>query len=352
MAQGIARLQQLRFPGDISLSENPSTGNSGIAAVFILNDLLVQPEVVPGLSRVVDVVCERLEVPKESLQVFVYASPHFQAECHAIGTEKCIIRMSSALVEALNEQELMFVIGHELGHFLFRHDLSEPASSPNDLEWMMLSRRRELSVDRVGLFSCLSLPSALSAMIKTMSGLTERHLNLDVAGFISQLRRVDHYDGAPQGSASTHPAFIIRCRAVLWLSMNAAVRDLSGKIDQDQLGETNLRIIGDLERYLDGPALAMISEAVLDYSFWTLASAVVRKRAFTKVLQANFIDWYGSERTGKLRDLLSTLSSTEAVDATGRRVAASLRDLEAISPNKPKIVDEDIKPKIDAILFG
>jgi hypothetical protein len=344
-------LSLLRFPGDVTGAEEDAQFENR-RTVFMLNDLLVQPEVVPTIASAVRDVCSRLGIDECVVQAFIYASPHFQAECYTVTAGRCIVRLSSALIEALNESELTYVIGHELGHYLYRHYRSPRQANAKDLEWLLMSRRRELSVDRVGLFSCRSLPSALAAMIKTVSGLTEKHLRLDVASFISQLHKMDRADSVSESDFSTHPAFIIRCRALLWMSMNSAFGDGNPLLDRAQLEETNTRIESDLARYVDKPindAIAGISD---DYRFWSLASAVARKGAFTKTAQAKFISSFGDERTEKLKGLLSTLSPREALAELEQRLLVTTRDFEEVAPTRLADAAKRLRTDMESILFA
>lgn len=345
-------IQALRFPGDVEPSRPSTDTRSGLSNVFLLNDLLVQPEVLPRIAALMHNVCERLGVPREGVQGFVYASPYFQAECHLTGLDNCIVRLSSSLVEALNEEELMFVIGHELGHFLLRHLWDDRKPSEGDLEELLVSRRRELSVDRVGLLACRSLPSALSAMMKTMSGLSEKHLILDIAGFVSQIRSMEKGSQNLQAAMATHPSFIIRCRAILWFSMNGTFQRDAAPIERKQIDDINSRISNDLKRYLDKPILERITEAADDFEFWFMASAVTRRGAFTKALQESFVGRFGEEATSKLKTLLGSLTTTDAVSECDKRLRTSQSDLEAIAPRRMKQIESDLTPKMEAILFG
>lgn len=345
-------LQSLRFPGDVEPQAPTSLPKSGLANVFLLNDLLVQPEVLPRLSAAVKTVCERLGTSPDTVQTFVYASPYFQAECHLTSLDTCIVRLSSSLVEALSEDELMFVIGHELGHFLLHHLWDESQRTNSDLESLLTSRRKELSVDRVGLLACRSLPSALSAMMKTMSGLSERHLTLDIAGFVSQIRSMEKGSPSFQTAMTTHPAFIIRCRAILWFSMNRAFQNESMPIEKKQIDDINSRINGDLNRYVDKPVLDAISDAADECEFWSMASAVTRTGSFTKALQGKFTARFGDDLTSKLKTLLSSLSTSDATSECDSRLKVAISELKAIAPRRLRAFEVEIAPKIESILFN
>ena len=74
----------------------------------------------------------------------------------------------------MNEDEVAFVIGHEIGHAIFEHhklpvhgilandDRLKPQDTLQVLRW---SRMAEISADRVGLIGCQSLQHAFGAKI-------------------------------------------------------------------------------------------------------------------------------------------------------------------------------------------
>lgn len=351
IAHNIA-VEGLRVPGDERAASEQLSMRKKNSALFLLNDLLVQQEIVPGLNRVVQTVLSRLSIDHDHVQVFVYASPYFQAECHAIDTDHCVIRLSSTLVQALDDAELMFVGGHELGHFLLGHLLDSGPVAEENLEELILSRRRELSVDRVGLVSCRSLDSSLSAMMKTMSGLSSKHLQINVSALVSQLRALDTEAGALHAVMSTHPSFIIRCRALLWFSMNGMFQRDASELETNQLDNINKIIVADLEKFIDKRVLDSIDEAESDFEFWFMASAVVRSGSFSRAAQGLFVDRFGKEPTDKLKTLLASLSTADAVVECTKRLEASQSRFEIIAPRQFARKEREVSSRVERIIFA
>jgi hypothetical protein len=295
--------------------------------------LLVQQSVVPKLADQINTVSTRLGLDPSKIIVFVFASPYIQAECRIDDKSRCLLRLSSALIESFSEDELNYVIGHEIGHYKLGHLHQSFNDADKSVEGLMISRRRELSADRVGFIACQSLTSALSAMMKTVSGLSDRFLKLDISSFISQVRDFSISQYSQEQLLGTHPAFMIRCRALLWFSMLEIVEsDGMPNIDKQALETTNKRVLVDLEKYIDRSALELINESKSAFLFWNKALFTARKGVLTKKDQHDLIEEFGSEMTVQLKILLTTLNSHEAVEELELRSNNCRKELINIAP--------------------
>ena len=115
---------KIRFPNDQkSTDELDDNYNEKRLNNFLLENTLQISELsTPNLFNCTIKVIKNLNLDSSlDINFFVYASQEVQAECFAFSQKKCFIRFSSSLVNLLDEDELCFVIGHELGHFLLRH---------------------------------------------------------------------------------------------------------------------------------------------------------------------------------------------------------------------------------------
>jgi Zn-dependent protease with chaperone function len=135
-------------------------------------------------------------------ELYVQADPALTAQ--TVGMDRPVILLSSGMVHHLDDDELRFVIGHELGHALSGHAVYRTlllrllglggllSAVPGGaigirmitvalLEW---SRKAELSADRAGLLSCQDPTAALRTHMKLASGGTLDEL--DVTSFLAQ----------------------------------------------------------------------------------------------------------------------------------------------------------------------
>lgn len=169
------------------------------------------------------------EVP----ELFVLANPVPHAI--TIGMNKPIIVVSSGLVELLDEEEMRFVLGHELGHALSGHAVYQtllqrliqlsgvlyaiPLGGLGVrmimaalMEW---SRKAELSADRAGLLATQDPATAFRVHMKLASG---GHLeDLDPTAFFAQGAEYDASDDLRDSvlklllvEARSHPFAVVR----------------------------------------------------------------------------------------------------------------------------------------------
>ena len=325
-------IEAIRLPGDEVCGGVAQPASLAAEADLLFGSLLVQETLTPGLAAQVARVAVRVGLALECIRVFVYASPYLQAECRSDAQNQAILRLSSALMETLSEDELDFVIGHEIGHFLLGHTAESRVVDSGCLEEALISRRRELSADRVGLIACGGLASALSAMIKTVSGLSQRHLRFDIAGFIGQLREVDTRLAAVGGMTNSHPAFRIRCRALLWFSLAFDDGTEPMPPPRDRIEEANRRVLTDLAKYVDQPVTAAIESAFKELEFWTATVSIVQAGTFSKIDQRRLAERHGSDMVERLKGLLAGLSAEEALTECRARVDAAGEALRRMAP--------------------
>ena len=107
-----------------------------------------------------------------------------------------MISLNAGCIKSLNDDELKFVIGHELGHAIFdHHDLpaygicnNRGISPSKTIKLMDWSRRAEISADRVGLLCTKDKFSAKSALVKlSTGGIFDPFIQIDEESFLQQL---------------------------------------------------------------------------------------------------------------------------------------------------------------------
>ncbi len=169
--------------------------------LFLGTAVRVDERQFPSLHFLLRDAARVLDAP-EIPEMFVQSNPVLNA--YTIGLDKPIIVVSSAMVDLLSEDELRFVVGHELGHALSGHAVyrtllerllnltgvlnSVPLGSLGIraivaalYEW---SRKSELSADRAGLLATQDPAAAIRTHMQLASGGLLG--DLDLATFMAQ----------------------------------------------------------------------------------------------------------------------------------------------------------------------
>ena len=219
----------------------------------------------PNIHAMAQDCVEKLGVELD-LEVYVYSSPQFNAACFKPEGERLYVMFSSSLLEGFTEQELKYVMGHELGHHIYKHHdvpigyllKGDQRPSPRmALELFAWSRYAEISADRAGAHCAQDFPAVASALFKLSSGLTSDLIQFDLDDFLAQVDEMQTVDaepgdGSPKGDwFSTHPFSPLRVKALQHFHNSTFLKKTG--ISKDQL-EINVQgLMGLMEpSYLEG----------------------------------------------------------------------------------------------------
>ena len=148
---------------------------------------------------------------------------------------------------------------------------------------------------------------------------------------MSQLRHVD--DGLELNAMeATHPALVIRARALLWFSMNESFMKPAGRGVQQELRKLDRRVEEDLSRYVDGSVRRLIAEAKDALLLWVVADHVVREGAFRREHQSTIGGFMDGELLDGLRRFLGNLAPETARAEVASRLALASDELRSLIP--------------------
>ncbi len=183
----------------------------------------------PAVHKLADHCIEKLGVDLP-LELYAYASPQFNAACFKPEEGRLFVMFSSSLLEAFEETELMFVMGHEFGHHVYQHHdipvgyiLNGQQRPPANLALQLFAwaRYAEISADRAGAYCANDLDAVARALFKLASGLTSNKIvSFNLTDFLKQLDEMQAEDAEPgQGAPvedwfSTHPFSPLRVKAL------------------------------------------------------------------------------------------------------------------------------------------
>jgi Zn-dependent protease with chaperone function len=203
----------------------------------------VTPQDMPELIPLVRRGTSRLR--PGDIEVFVAPSQMLNAYTFGLSSPKVVV-LYSALFQVMDEDELMFILGHELGHVALGHTWLNSlaggmAGIPSSwsagfiltMTFLWWNRTCEFSADRAGLLACGSLDKAVTALVKLVAG-PQAHTRADLAAVY---RQIDAEDDTFMGSLSetlgTHPMLIRRIQELRRYAGTAEYRRLQTLVSQD-----------------------------------------------------------------------------------------------------------------------
>ena len=308
-------LQQFKYSKDdpaefgINLNSNKSENKSfddSHLSNLLSRSIRVEKEIFPTVGNAIEKVFRRLDLENE-FNFFVTAD-NFQANaaCSLMpSASKPDIIITSKLIELLSEEELQFIIGHEVAHYFYQHSLYpnlETASETNlKLNILNLNRSAEISADRVGFIASGSLEKSLRASLKLASGLSEKHLKFSFSTYLDQLREIESIGKSQSELWSTHPSFLIRIQALIWFSMSKEYHEY---FDTKKKGVYDLKTIDSkIEKTIKkvvGDELENANKAIYDRArLWGSLKLFLVDNKFSKEEQAKFTELVGKEKARK-----------------------------------------------------
>ena len=169
-------------------------GEKPIRLAFLANSVRVSDRQFPRVKRLYEDVLQTLDAP-DDYPLFVSQTPIVNAG--AYGMDEPFIILNSGTVKLLDDEQLSYVMGHEVGHIMSDHvlyrtmtqiliqlagmgfpivGLAARAVLVALLEW---SRKSELSSDRAGLLSVQNPQGVMNTMLKMAGGGDDEEMNLD-----------------------------------------------------------------------------------------------------------------------------------------------------------------------------
>jgi len=214
--------------------------NNTIRTNMLGNNVRVTEKQFPSIYRLMREACEVLDVEEP----LFYLSSDPELNAYTSCPDKPIVCISGYLLDMLDDDETLFVIGHELSHIKSRHLTYSVIGSlitmgvlqyvlpfgGNTVEaivryaYCQWERAGEYSCDRGGYLACQNFEASCKALMK-IAGFSKRYMNeLNITEFIKQGEGFEDIDENQLGkiqkiifshSSSSHPWTVARVKQLL-----------------------------------------------------------------------------------------------------------------------------------------
>ena len=237
-----------------------SGGLSSMRDVVLGSNLKLSKMLSPRVFNLLADVRQRLDY-QEPVDVFVSADASINAAAiYSLDETPHMIVLTSSLLERVNDDELRFVLGHEIGHIHFRHyrlrllphavgkDSDGDSKMPGLLRRKMdlWNRLAELSADRAGFAAAGgNLEAVVSVFFKIASGLGPEQLRFDIEAFLQQLAELQQLEGRESICGFSHPVTPIRVRALQLFSQGGGTAIVPEQLKKLDIEVTELTKLMD-----------------------------------------------------------------------------------------------------------
>ena len=247
------------------IEKREEQGPMGTRRRLLATSVRLSRNMAPWLHEMTDDCIKKLGVTIP-VELYVYASPTYNAACVKPEDGRLFIMFSSSLLEAFEDSELKFVVGHELGHYLYDHHdipigyLLKGNATPSPklaLQLTTWSRYAEISADRAGAHCAQDPIGVARSLFKLASGLSGKLVNFNIDEFMKQVDEMQLEDAEPgQGAPQedwfmTHPFSPLRVRALRLYNASVLAKKDGTSIEELEAGVQVLMTIME-PSYLEG----------------------------------------------------------------------------------------------------
>ena len=212
---------------------------------FMGSRLRVGEKQLPAIYRIMREACDILDVDEPA----IYIDSGSDVNAYVMCSDKPILCISNTLLDIMDDDELMFVIGHELAHIKSGHVLydsvgwvlkqgiinvmfssipglsllSDAVAVSLNYAYYKWSQAAEFTCDRGGYLACQNFTASCRALMK-LACPSQKYLNeLNLNEFLEQGRTFEDIDSSGLGNVqkiilsygSTHPWMVSRTRELL-----------------------------------------------------------------------------------------------------------------------------------------
>ncbi|MBD1173281.1 M48 family metallopeptidase [Pelagibacterales bacterium SAG-MED03] len=311
---------------------------------LLTNSVRVSKEILPKVGSAIETVFDRIKI-ENNFNFFVTADNNqANASCSLMSSaSRPDIVLTSRLIELLSLEELQFVIGHEVAHYVYQHALYPNHNNVEDrnlkLNILNLSRAAEISADRIGFLACANLDASLKANFKLASGLSDKHFNFKPSTYLDQLRDLEDLGKSSSELWSTHPSFLIRMQSLIWFSMSKEYHEFFDKKKKGSysLSEIDEKLDSKIKK-ITGDELENSNKRIYESALiWGSLDIYLSDKKFSKDEQEEFSNRFGE----KAKKAISLMKISNARSMLDKKIDTSFNDAsKLLKTEKNKLVEE------------
>ena len=172
------------------------------------SNLKVTKDNYPKIHEYLQYACNILDMPTIP---DMYVQWGYGINAYTVGVENPIVVINSGLIDLCDDDEMLFIIGHELGHIKSNHMLyhmmaqvinlvieqipvGKFAAVPIQYALYYWSRMSEFTADRAGWLCCQNLKAVVRAFIKIAGLPINQYENINERAFIEQAQDFEMLD--------------------------------------------------------------------------------------------------------------------------------------------------------------
>jgi Zn-dependent protease with chaperone function len=213
---------------------------------LLAQSIQVTPQTAPEVIPLIEANSARLQV--EPVNVFIVPSSKLNAYTFGLDTPKAIVLYSS-LFKIMDQDEIQFILGHEMGHVRLGHTWlntlvggmagipsSTSAGIIMELAFKWWNRACEYSADRAGVLACGKPNKAVTALIKLEAG----PAGTSKAGMQAAIQHIEVEDDDLANNLAellaSHPMIVKRIDQIREFASTSAYRELQAKVNKNLAG--------------------------------------------------------------------------------------------------------------------
>ena len=177
-----------------------------------------------------------------------------------------LVVLHSRLIELFDDEELKFVIGHELGHLIsknaqlrrilhFVYPSMERAPMLFQHKIRIWDRLAELTADRYGYLASPDMDKCVTNFFKLASGLETSKINFEPEAYLKEVDKlIEQFQEGGAANRLTHPINPIRIKALEYFSKSALSKALVEQrepLEDDELREQTAALVRMLSAVSD-----------------------------------------------------------------------------------------------------